>query len=137
MDIEYLGLEDYLLIAEEVLGIEAEVLAISGNLPLAESALAAPAAEFGGVEFYTTFAMKVAVLGSRLARNHPLPDGNKRSALLAMIEFAERNGYTWTDPPEDPEGDETVAIMIGVAEGSVAEEAFAKWVADRIETGDA
>ena len=137
MDIEYLGLEDYLLIAEEVLGIEAEVLAISSNLPLAESALAAPAAEFGGVEFYPEFSTKVAVLGSRLTRNHPLPDGNKRSALLAMIEFAERHGYTWVPPPNDPEGDETVATMIGVADGSIPEEALAKWVADRLRSNDA
>ena len=34
---------------------------------------------------------KAAVLCVRLARNHPLPDGNKRVAYLAMVEFLARN----------------------------------------------
>lgn len=35
-------------------------------------------AGFGGVEVYVTVLEKAAVLLERLARNHPLPDGNKR-----------------------------------------------------------
>lgn len=34
------------------MGVEAEVIQKMANLPLADSALNAPAAEFGGVEFY-------------------------------------------------------------------------------------
>ena len=79
-------------------------------LDLADSALHAPAAEFGGVEFYPDLARKTAVLASRLIRNHPLPDGNKRVAYLCALEFVARNGGTWTYPPDDPEGDLSAAV---------------------------
>jgi death-on-curing protein len=51
----YLDLADFLLIAEAVLGVSAEDLAGVAQLNLAASALDAPAAEFGGVEFYPSF----------------------------------------------------------------------------------
>ena len=35
---------------------------------------------------------KAGVLVIRLAKNHPLRDGNKRAAYLAMLEFLARNG---------------------------------------------
>ena len=79
---EYLDLADYLLIAESVLGVPAEAIAEWPGIGLAESALHAPAMGFGGVEFYPDMLDKAAVLCVRLARNHPLPDGNKRVAYL-------------------------------------------------------
>lgn len=99
------------------------------NLVTADSALHAPDASFGGEEFYPDLDVKVAVLGYRLARNHPLPDGNKRAALLAMIEFAERNGRQWKLLDED----DTVATMLQVAAGSMTEEAFIAWVTGNLE----
>lgn len=131
MELEYLGLGDYLVIASSVLGREAEVLAKASKLVVGDSALNAPAASFGGVEFYPDFATKVAVLGYRLARNHALPDGNKRTALLAMIEFAERNGRRWRDLDED----ETVETVVQVAAGTMSEEAFIGWVSQQLEGG--
>jgi death-on-curing protein len=118
-----------MVIASSVLGVEAEVLAKATNLVSGDSALNAPAAAFGGVEFYPEFETKVAVLGYRLARNHALPDGNKRAALLAMIEFAERNGRSWRILDED----ETVETMIQVAAGTLSEEAFIGWVSRQLE----
>jgi death-on-curing protein len=133
----YLDLADFLLIGEEVLGIEAEVLEKMANLPLADSALNAPAAEFGGVEFYPDFPMKVAVLCVRLIKNHPLPDGNKRVGYMCTVEFAERNGYRWRPPPGDaPQGDETVQMMKAVATGTVDEEGLAAWMSERLEIPD-
>lgn len=129
MDAQYLGLGDLLVIASAVLGIEAEVLAKMSNLVSGDSALNAPAAAFGGVEFYPEMETKVAVLGYRLARNHPLPDGNKRTALLAMIDFAERNGYRWQILDED----DAVDTMVSVSAGALSEEAFVRWVSDRLE----
>lgn len=46
----YLELADYLLIAEAVLGVPAELIADFNRIGLADSALAAPRAGFGGVE---------------------------------------------------------------------------------------
>jgi hypothetical protein len=36
--------------------------------------------------------------GWHLATNHPLTDGNKRMAFLAMVEFVERTGFEWVPP---------------------------------------
>ncbi len=131
---DYLDVADYLLIAGAALEIEPETLAKTINLPLAESALASPMAEFGGVEFYPEFHVKVAVLGWHLIRNHPLTDGNKRAGFLAMIEFAERNGFDWIPPKRDEAtgGDETVEVIEGVASGKLSVEELAVWVEMRL-----
>ncbi len=127
--IAYLELADYLLIAERVLGIPAEVIANFNRIGLADSALAAPEAGFGGVEAYLDLATKAAVLCWHLVKNHPLPDGNKRCAFLATVEFVERNGRTWAPAPGDP--DETDQIVRGVASGEVSEADFREWIAKR------
>lgn len=121
---EYLDLADYLLIAEEVLGVPAERIAGWPGMGLAESALSAPAMGFGGVEFYPDLLDKAAVLCVRLARNHPLPDGNKRVAYLALVEFLARNGVEWAPPSVE----ETVAMIEGVAAGRVPERELADWL---------
>lgn len=127
-DVRYLGLDDLLVIASAVLRIEAGVLAKMANLVVADVAVNAPAASFGGVEFYPEFTTKVGVLGYRLARHHPLPDGNKRTAFLAMVEFVERNGHAWTVGDED----RTVEMMIAAAAETVSEAAFVKWVTENV-----
>ena len=131
----YLDLADFLLIAEAVLGIPAEELAHVAKLDLAESALTAPSAAFEGLEFYPTFAEKAAILCSRLIRNHPLPDGNKRVGFLCLVEFVERNGYRWSAPEGDElRGDETVAMIEGVASGQVDEPTLVRWIEKRLVT---
>ena len=55
-------------------------------------------------------------------KNHLLPDGNKRCAFLATVEFVERNGRTWVPAPSDP--DETDHVIRGIASGEVSEAAF-------------
>jgi len=131
MNWRYLDIVDFLLIAEAVLEIEAERLARLDRLGLADSALAAPAASFAGKEAYEAFSTKVAVLGWHLIRNHPLPDGNKRVGLLAMIEFVRRNGWTWNSDPGDAAASD--AIIRAVADGSLSQDEFARWVEQRIE----
>ncbi len=121
---EYLDLADYLLIAEAVLGVPAERIAGWPGVGLAESALNAPKTGFGGVEFYPDVIDKAAVLCVRLARNHPLPDGNKRVAYLALVEFLARNGVEWTPPSLE----DTVATIEGVAAGRVTERELADWL---------
>lgn len=124
------------MIAQAALGGSPEALARAARLPLAESALSAPAASFGGEEFYVDFPTKVAVLCARLIKNHPLPDGNKRVAYLCAVEFAERNGWGWEAPAaDDPGGDETVRTLKAVAAGELSEARFARWVAERVKGG--
>lgn len=128
--VEYLSLADFLLVAEAATGIPAEDLSRLPTLSLAESALAAPAASFGGVDFYPDFADKAAVLCARIVRNHPLPDGNKRAAFLALVEFVERNGHRWADSEGDP--DESVAMIEAVAAGTLSEAQLAAWIRSRV-----
>ena len=125
----YLHLADYLMIAEAVLGVPAERIADFNRIGLADSALAAPQAGFGGVEAYPDFATKAAVLCWHLVKNHPLPDGNKRCAFLATIEFVERNGGTWIPAPGDP--DETDGMIRGIASSGVSQVEFRDWIAQR------
>jgi death on curing protein len=127
-------LADYLLLAEAVTGIEAAYL---GNAPhvvaRAESALAAPFAEYGGVEMYGGLATKAAVLCSRLLRNHPLPDGNKRVAYLCMIELIRRNGAEWA--PIAPHA-ERATMVERLAGREIEEREFAAWVAAQVSAPD-
>jgi death on curing protein len=67
---------------------------------------------------------KAAVLCTRLARNHPLPDGNKRVAYLALLEFLARNEIEWAPPSVD----ETVATIERVAAGTISERGLADWL---------
>ncbi|MHB1242433.1 MAG: type II toxin-antitoxin system death-on-curing family toxin [Gaiellaceae bacterium] len=127
--IAYLEFADYLLIAGSVLGLPAEAIANFDRIGLAQSALAAPQAGFGGVEAYPQFETKAAVLCWHLVKNHPLPDGNKRCAFLATVEFIERNGRTWVPAPGDP--DETDQVIRGVASSELSQADFRNWIAAR------
>jgi death on curing protein len=94
---------------------------------LAETALAAPAAGVGGVEAYPKLVEKASVLAWHLIRNHPLPDGNKRTAFLCLLEFLARNERSWRVRPADDE-DATVALFEGVAAGSVSQRELQAWL---------
>ena len=96
-----LGIEGFLLAAEAVLGIDTDRLIRVTKIPLAESALAAPYASFGGNDFYEHSLQRAAVLASRIMRNHPLPDGNKRVALILMNVYLEEHGYTLSASAEE------------------------------------
>ena len=68
------------------------------------------------------------MLCSRLIRNHPLPDGNKRVAYLCLREFAERNGYGW-----NPAGvEETVSTIERLAARDLSEEDIVPWIEARL-----
>lgn len=103
------------------------------NVPLAESALGAPAAGFGDHELYPSISMKVAILLQRIASNHALPDGNKRTALLCAILFSNLNGLAW-DPPsgDDPDGTETAEVVEAAAAGVLPFGALTAWVGARL-----
>lgn len=125
----YLDIADYLLISEAVTGIGAEILAeMPRVINLASSALAVPGSGWGGREAYPELAQKAGLLAARLAKNHPLPDANKRAAWLAMIEFIERNGYQL----KQPEPEEAVAAMVGLASGALSEGEFVDWLRPRL-----
>lgn len=91
----YLSLAEALIIGEVVTGIDARTLSRASRLDLLDSTLHAPQAGFGDDDFYPDFTTKAAVLVVRLARNHPLTDGNKRLAwqsLTSPFASKERSG---------------------------------------------
>ena len=96
-----LEIEDFLLAAEEVLGVPAHRLIAVTNIPLAESALAAPHASYGGHSFYQHPIQQAAILASRVIRNHALPDGNKRVALVLAELHLSYHGYRLRAEPEE------------------------------------
>ena len=133
--IDYLELADYLLIAEAVLQTPAKEIAQDASLNLADSALHAPRARFVGEEFYPEFPTKAAVLGAHLVKNHPLKDGNVQVALVATVEFCARNGFSWSPPPLDDDGEETAAVFLDLAAAPISEsviERLSGWIAERI-----
>lgn len=130
MSIEYPDLADYLAIAAAVTGVDLKTLANATKLDLADSALHAPSASFGGDEFYPDFCDKAAVLLVRLAKNHPLLDGNKRAAWVTVRLFIEMNAWHWTAYPSV---DEAERAVLAVAAGEWDEARTASWLRDRIE----
>jgi death-on-curing protein len=129
-----LELVDLLLIAEKVLSQPAEKLVLVARISSAESALAAPFASFGGHDFYPDPAQQAAICCSRLIRNHPFPDGNKRIAYECMREMLERCELPWPRPREDAvEIAETVNALDA---RTMSEEEFVTWVRARVALGE-
>jgi death-on-curing protein len=72
---------------------------------------------------------EAAILCSRVLRNHPLPDGNKRVAYLCMIELVRRNGATWRPAASERERVETIERL---AARQLDEADFVTWLAAQV-----
>jgi death-on-curing protein len=125
------SLEDYIDIARYLLDADRAAIAGLPRLALAESALHAPFASFGGVEAYPTLVEQAAVLLEHLVRNHPLPDANKRAAFLLTARFLDANGLEWE--AQDVETD--ASLIERVAAGQATHEEIVAWIRDRTRTG--
>lgn len=79
---------------------------------LLESAVLRPQQTIFGNDAYPDIHSKAAALLHSLIRNHPFIDGNKRTAVLAMLVFYGLNG-SWIEAQQD----ELVALAVDVAEG--------------------
>jgi death on curing protein len=86
------------------------------NEDIIASALAAPAAGFGGYEKYPDLASKTAALLYALAKSQACADGNKRVALILTIEFLALNGSTL-----DVSSDELVDLILTAAASPASE----------------
>lgn len=125
--VHYIELDDYCRIAAAVLQSDPEQIARLPRIGLADSALATPKAGFGEHEAFPTLIEKAAVPVEHLARNHPLPDGNKRAAFLAMERFLDANGLPIAEPA--PEVD--VPMVERIAAGEVERSEVVEWLAQR------
>lgn len=126
----YLTLAEALVIAEAVTSLDTATIAKASRLELLDSALHAPQASFGGEDFYPTLLDKAAVLVVRIARNHALPDGNKRLAWQALTMFLALNALDL----EVPTG-AAVDLMLAVAAGEADEGVVKTWLEERLHPG--
>ncbi|HEY5177580.1 MAG TPA: type II toxin-antitoxin system death-on-curing family toxin [Terriglobales bacterium] len=116
------------LTAKAVQAIHEELIARYGGVPglraagLLESAVARPQnlAAYGK---NVSVGSLSAAYGWGLLRNHPFVDGNKRSALAAMVVFLELNGWELGCS----EAEET-AMVLRAAAGEITERAWSAWV---------
>jgi death-on-curing protein len=121
------SLEDYVDVAAYLLGADRAAIAGLPRLALAESALHAPFASFGGEDAYPTLIEQAAVLLEHLAKNHPLPDANKRAAFLLTARFLDANGLAWGHA--DPDTD--ASLVERVAAGEASRQEVVDWICER------
>ncbi len=116
----YLDLHTYLRVAAEVVGVEVDVLAVSGDLAVADAALNACAAYCKVAGGHPGFPELAAVLARRLCTSRPLPSHNLSVAYAMLREFAFRNGCSWSDQPGD-HAQLTALLFRGVRDGTVSD----------------
>lgn len=92
-----------------------------------ESAIARPAATFGGDDLYPDLASKAGALMHSLVMNHPFVDGNKRVGAMAAELFLEINDRRLLGSDDDIE-----RMTFALARGEVDAERLAIWFRQRI-----
>jgi death-on-curing protein len=75
----------------------------------------------------TDLAALAAAYASGIARNHPLADGNKRTAFACMIVLLGLNGIDLDVPPAA-----TTAVILGLAAGKVDDDGLTRWIRDSL-----
>jgi death-on-curing protein len=62
-----------------------------------------------------------------LTRNHPFVDGNKRTALVAIVTFLGMNEIDFLVPEA-----EAATAILGLAAGEISEDGVARWIRDHM-----
>ncbi|MGW1812652.1 type II toxin-antitoxin system death-on-curing family toxin [Streptomyces sp. NPDC002125] len=109
----YLSSEDILVIAGYACD---DMQVVVRDVGLLESAAHRPSAAMFGEEAYPDVIDKAAALLQSLAVNHPLFDGNKRTAWLSCVSFLAMNGVDLR-----PDIDAAERLVIAVATGETDE----------------
>nr|WP_206314115.1 type II toxin-antitoxin system death-on-curing family toxin [Streptomyces coryli] len=87
------------------------------DLGLLASALHRPRQQAFGIEAYPELFEKAAALLHSLTSNHPLVDGNKRTAWMCTAVFLDANGFDMVDVDQDRAYD----LVIDIAAGRIEE----------------
>lgn len=88
-----------------------------------------PQQEVFGEELYPTIYDKASILAINLAKRHPFQNGNKRTALVAMITFLMMNGYATSFTQE-----EAVQFILNITTSSQEFDLMKEEVAHFLET---
>lgn len=124
------------LSVEQVLAAHDRVIAEFGGAAelrdrgLLESAVAMPAATFGGELLHDSPAAMAAAYLFHLCKHHPLVDGNKRTALAVAAIFLQVNDLTLTATDSELE-----RLTLGCAEGSVSKDDATVFFRGRVKPG--
>lgn len=113
-DTRYLTVDEVTAIAEVAFGGRPPEARAPGHLA---SAVHRPRARMFGTAAYDDPYEQAAALLHALAANHPLVDGNKRTAWLATATFLALNGVDLAGADQDT----AYALVVDVASGAEAE----------------
>ncbi len=125
-------MEPTFLTLDEVLAIQAEQIERYGgseglrDSDLLASALAMPAATYGGEFLHSTLFEMGATYLFHICSNHPFLDGNKRTALASCLAFLWLNDLEVVADP-----DEIADLVLGVADGSIGKAQVAVYLENR------
>ena len=92
------------------------------DLGLLQSAMAMPAAGFGGRYLHTDLFEMAAAYLFHITQNHPFIDGNKRTGAVASLVFLSLNNVEIESDEEKFE-----RIVLGVAQGKIEKAAVAEF----------
>jgi death-on-curing protein len=90
---------------------------------LLDSSLAQAKARWGGLYLHKSIFDKAAAYGFHLCRNHPFVDGNKRTALIVMDIFLQKNGWELIASEED-----TYTMIMRLADGGISKIELSFWL---------
>jgi death on curing protein len=107
---EYLSVEDLLLVAEETIGSP-----VIRDIGLLDAAAHRPQAIAFGEDAYPTIHEKAAALLEAVVRNHALLDGNKRLGWAATVVLYDLNGFDLKPQTVD----DAVELVLAVAGGTI------------------
>lgn len=120
---EYLALEEVLALHEYAIRRYGGSYGVA-SLERLESALNTPKQTMFGEELYPDIFAKAAILVYLLVQNHPFVDGNKRTALYAMLRFLENNGFVVTVTSND----ELYQFTVDIATSTLGKEQIEEWL---------
>ena len=92
------------------------------DLSLLQSAVAMPAAGFGGCYLHTDLYEKAAAYLFHIMQNHPFIDGNKRTGAVASLVFLSLNELDLEADEEEFE-----RLVLGVAQGKIDKASVAEF----------
>jgi len=98
------------------------------NMGQLQSALNAPKQTMFGEELYPDIFAKAAILVYSLVKNHPFVDGNKRTALYALLRFLEMNGLT----VKVAQNDDLYQFTIDIATSRLGKEQIETWLREHV-----
>ncbi|MEN9989642.1 MAG: hypothetical protein RL508_621 [Actinomycetota bacterium] len=93
------------------------------DLGLLDAAVNRPAASAFGEDAYLSLSLKAAAQTQSIIKNHPMVDGNKRSAWIALNLFLGFNGIALNVTQDD-----IVNFVVAVATDLVSLEEMATWI---------